>query len=174
MIITIETNDKKVDTDKAYKVLEVEKHRLYYFKYKTEYDYILNENGILVAICYNESKTVQHNTGSSKKSPKCKNCGSWKNHWIKIAGKWPRYCSCETCTQENNEVNIFFEEIIKETNTSFKGIADRGAHVIHVLSKNDTRVFIVPVCESDNPSNDSKVTIAAGTWFVRADQSICR
>lgn len=173
-MITIETNGHIINTEKAFKLVQIGNHTFYYFHNKTGNSFILNENGFVVGIKFSEPRIVQHNTGSSKKSPKCKNCGSWKNHWIKFADGWPQYCSCEPCAQEDYEVNDFFEEVIRETNASFKGNADRGAHVIHVLSKNDTRVFIVPVCESDNPSNDSKVTIAAGTWFVRADQSICR
>lgn len=44
---------------------------------------------------------------------------------------------------------------------------------MHVLGREDDMEFIIPVCESDNPPTAREITVAKGTWFVRADQDIC-
>lgn len=73
------------------------------------------------------------------------NCGSWKNHWINNSGKhWPIECSVLGC---NN-------------------IATLGAHIIN---KNVSGEYIVPVCNSCNKL-DSEFDLKGGVMLVSANK----
>ncbi len=68
------------------------------------------------------------------------NCGSWKQHWMKISGeKWPTTCCVKGCTNE----------------------ATDGAHIHEV---GDKKTYIIPMCkEHNNPDNEDEFEINAIT-----------
>lgn len=93
---------------------------------------------------------VKNVAGSAKRSPKCPNCGPWKDHW-KMFSKdpWPTKCSVLTCN----------------------ALADRGGHVVDANDKRN-REYIVPMCEKCNgKSPDDKFMLDIGTVMISANCS---
>ena len=68
--------------------------------------------------------------GTSERSEKCKNCGSWKEHFETVSGeKWPSKCSVFECNEEPTD----------------------GAHMIQ---NNNGIEYIVPLCRRHNKAEE--------------------
>lgn len=78
---------------------------------------------------------------------KCK-CGSWKDHWLRLAKKsWPTGCSVVNCS----------------------GSAELGAHVVNPKSDKE---WIVPFCKTCNgKATDETFTLINGITLVPANQA---
>lgn len=115
-----------------------------------EYARILDEirNNSNFYIITQDALDVCNEKGSSLRSPKCPNCGSWKKHWEKLSRiKDPILCSNLDCCKT----------------------ATVGGHVVFANAKTGPK-FIIPLCESCNGiSSDEIYTIRKGTIMVSAN-----
>ena len=104
---------------------------------------IRNDSELYIVIT--DKVNVCNEKGSSIRSPKCVNCGSWKNHWQKFAkNKWPVLCCNSNC---QNSATV-------------------GGHVVFADNKNG-RKYIVPLCDECNKkSSDEVFMIDEGTVMV--------
>jgi len=164
MIINVEKLNIKVNTEDSIQQKDVNGNHIYFFYYRN-IALGVNSKGTLVCIRFNKVMIVQHKGKTSERSPLCSNCGAWIKHWKNFVGNIPAECCAVPCAKERTLGYLLGQR--------GKGVPDRAAHVIHVLGEKDDTEFLVPVCESDNPATTSEITVAAGTWFVRANQDIC-
>ena len=164
MKILVEKLNIEVNTEDSDQEQIVGSNSIYYF-FCQNIAFGVNTNGILVCISFDKEVCVQHKGKTRERSPRCRNCGAWINHWQNFAGNIPAECCVIPCAKERT-LGYFLGQ-------RGRGTPDRAAHVIHVLGETDDTEFLIPVCESDNPANTSVITVRAGTWFVRANQDIC-
>lgn len=164
MVINVEKLNIKVNTEDSIQQKDVNGNYIYFFSCPNIV-FGVNSKGTLVCISFSKEMIVQHKGKTSERSPLCRNCGTWIKHWKKFAGNIPAECCINPCAKERTLGYLLGQR--------GKGVPDRAAHVIHILGETDETEFLVPVCESDNPANTSKICVAAGTWFVWANQCIC-
>lgn len=94
---------------------------------------------------------VENSNGSSKRSQRCQNCGTWLDHLVRLSGKTPGNCSIEGCDKP----------------------ATDGAHVLRPLARKDeyrNHSYILPMCHSHNMSTDQLI-VKPGSTFVWANVS---
>lgn len=96
--------------------------------------------------------TVKNVNGSSKRSPKCPNCGNWIEHWKNLSKLSIPKCCVEGCNS----------------------LADVGAHVVRPLATVEfyrTNEYIVPMCNSHNGHHGEsfKTKASSNVTFVRAN-----
>jgi hypothetical protein len=88
--------------------------------------------------------------GSSKKSPKCPNCGSWINHWKKL-------CGLDSVSADNQKCAVY----------ACDNPAEDGAHI----ENNDVSgIYIAPMCHKCN-EKDGMFTLEDKTILVVSNVS---
>lgn len=165
MIIQAEKLGITVDSDNA-RCIIVNGNEIYLTSFSGG-EVAVNSNGDIVCVKFSNNRNVYHKGGTSEHSSSCKNCGSWIKHWEKFTGQVSPVCCVRPCAKKTKN------DMKRLAGQEYREKADRGAHVTHVFGEDDDMEFIVPVCESDNPPDTREITVAAGTWFVRAKEALC-
>lgn len=100
--------------------------------------------------------TVHNENGTADKSPRCSNCGPWKEHWHKISEEAiPRdgCCAVFGCTGLDSKGNKHPIE---------------GCHVT-IKNSSDDRVYIVPLCKGCNAKHGKDLILGKGMTLVWAN-----
>ena len=89
--------------------------------------------------------------GTGKRSPECKTCGPWKDHWCNHTGKdWPDTCSVKDCYND----------------------AEVGAHIIN---SNVVGERIAPFCKPcNNKGKETELTLKGETSLSKAVQNTAK